>query len=129
MLIYAYLQISLHLPYHYLSIKMLVPTVIHTNPQSASNWRTNTRARELERELTNSHLNTRLVIDHSPLFPKINLATYTENQVSAPVLPRNFNTFEQSNCLCRYKRARKADRRNRDADSLILPFDWTTVSG
>ena len=82
----------------YLSIKSAGSLLIHTNPQSASNWRTNTRARELERELTNSHMSTRCrssTTSHS-IIPK-NQPRHVRWRESKS-LPRflvNFGTFEQ----------------------------------
>ena len=103
------------------TLRVLVP-VIHTN-QSASNWQhTSERVRARVNKLTHEHSSCRSSTT-SHYSQKSTSPRNTENQVSAP-LPRNFNTFEQSNCLCRYKRARKADRRNRSRCRLTHPPFW-----
>jgi len=56
--------------------------VIHTNPQSASNWRT-TRVRERVNKLTHEHSSRSSITPHYSLV--------------------NFDTIKQLNCLFRYK--------------------------
>ena len=66
-----------------LNIRVLLPIVIHTNPQSASNWRT-TRVREL----TNSHMT--FVLSSTTSYYSHNQPRHHVRwriQVSAPVLP------------------------------------------
>ena len=113
----AYLQFSFVFPYR---IKSMFPIVIHTNPQSASNWRS-TRVRERVNKLTHEHSSR-----SSSITPN-----YSHNQprhvrwriqVSAPVLPSNFgiNLY----CLFRYKlRACKGSSKQKIVT--LLPFDRT----
>ena len=120
MLIYAYLQFpSSSL---FLSIKSVLPIV---NQSSISFNDEPTRARELARELTNSHMSTRLV-DHRPhpIIPKKSTSPRTLRTKS--LLRCFLVTLTRSNnqivCAATKGLGKPIVETEADADSLILPY-------
>ena len=72
----------------YLSIKSAGSLLIHTNPQSASNWRTNTRERVRARVNKLTHEHSLSIIDHIPFH-------YSQKSTS----PRTLRTKSLPRCF------------------------------
>ena len=110
MFIYAYLQFPSSSPVLRIIRVLLLPIVIHTNPQSASNWRT-TRVRERVNKLTHEHSSRSSITPHySHNQPR---PRWRESKSLPRCFPRKLWHTEQLS-LFRYKlRARKGSSKQK----------------